>query len=316
MWYAEAMSLDEATRERIAGLLKEHRVTLFMKGTRSFPQCGFSATVVQILDQIVPGEYQTVNVLSDPAIREGVKQFSNWPTIPQLYVEGELIGGCDIVKDMFASGELHGALGVQMGEVAPPSITITDSAAAALRGALADAAPGESVHIVVDGRWQHGMDLGPKGATDLEVEANGIKVFVKPMMASRLDGLVIDHVDGAGGAGFKLDNPNAPATVKQMTVQELAAKLDSGAPFELFDVRSPQEREICVIANARILDEGAQKHIMGLPKDTPLVFHCHRGQRSQQAAQFFLKQGFTDVTNVAGGIDAWSVDIDPTVKRY
>ena len=81
-------------------------VVLFMKGTSKFPQCGFSAQVAQILSHLgVP--YKDVNVLDDMAIREGIKQFTNWPTIPQLYVKGEFIGGCDIVREMFQEGELH-----------------------------------------------------------------------------------------------------------------------------------------------------------------------------------------------------------------
>lgn len=81
-------------------------VVLFMKGTSKFPQCGFSAQVAQILNHLgVP--YKDVNVLDDMAIREGVKQFTNWPTIPQLYVKGEFVGGCDIVREMFQEGELH-----------------------------------------------------------------------------------------------------------------------------------------------------------------------------------------------------------------
>jgi monothiol glutaredoxin len=99
------MNLDPATRQRIQELIARHRVLLFMKGDRNFPQCGFSATVVQILDSLLP-EYETVDVLRDPAIREGIKAFSSWPTIPQLYVDGEFQGGCDIVREMYASGEL------------------------------------------------------------------------------------------------------------------------------------------------------------------------------------------------------------------
>jgi monothiol glutaredoxin len=84
-------------------------VVLFMKGTPMFPQCGFSARVVQILKHVnVP--FQTVNVLEDPEIRDGIKSFSNWPTIPQLYVKGEFIGGCDIVTEMYQSGELQDLL--------------------------------------------------------------------------------------------------------------------------------------------------------------------------------------------------------------
>lgn len=98
--------MDESTRERIDGLVKGHPVTLFMKGNRRAPQCGFSATVVQILDSLLP-DYQTVDVLQDPAIREGIKEYSSWPTIPQLYIAGEFQGGCDIVIELYESGELQ-----------------------------------------------------------------------------------------------------------------------------------------------------------------------------------------------------------------
>ena len=100
------MSLDEDTRQRIASIIGSDRVVLFMKGHRHVPQCGFSATVVQILDSMVP-EYTTVDVLSDPAVREGIKEFSSWPTVPQLYVNGEFVGGCDIVREMYSAGELQ-----------------------------------------------------------------------------------------------------------------------------------------------------------------------------------------------------------------
>jgi len=100
------MALDASTRSRIQAAVDADRVVLFMKGTREFPQCGFSARVVQMLDRVVPS-YTTVDVLADPAIRQGIKDFSSWPTIPQLYVGGEFIGGCDIVTEMFQSGELQ-----------------------------------------------------------------------------------------------------------------------------------------------------------------------------------------------------------------
>jgi len=89
--------------------VKNNDVVLFMKGTSKFPQCGFSSQVVQMLDYLqVP--YRDINVLADDAIREGVKQYSSWPTIPQLYVKGEFVGGCDIVRDMFEKGELKSHL--------------------------------------------------------------------------------------------------------------------------------------------------------------------------------------------------------------
>jgi monothiol glutaredoxin len=97
---------DTAVQERIQGLIDANPVFLFMKGTPTFPQCGFSATVVAILDHLGV-DYGSANVLEDPDLRQGVKDFSNWPTIPQLYVQGEFIGGCDIAKEMFQSGELQ-----------------------------------------------------------------------------------------------------------------------------------------------------------------------------------------------------------------
>ena len=96
---------DQATLEAIKAKIDQNPVMLFMKGTPNFPQCGFSSAVVQILD-FLGVEYGSENVLADPAIRQGIKDYSDWPTIPQLYVKGEFVGGCDIVREMFESGEL------------------------------------------------------------------------------------------------------------------------------------------------------------------------------------------------------------------
>ena len=98
--------MNESTRERIDQLVKSQRVLLFMKGNRQMPQCGFSAQVVRILDSLLH-DYQTVNVLEDREIRDGVKEYSEWPTIPQLYLDGEFQGGCDIVTEMYETGELR-----------------------------------------------------------------------------------------------------------------------------------------------------------------------------------------------------------------
>jgi monothiol glutaredoxin len=92
--------------DRIKADIASNDIVLFMKGTPAMPQCGFSATVVHILDH-VGVKYKGVNVLADPEIRQGIKDFSSWPTIPQLYVKGEFVGGCDIIKEMFESGELR-----------------------------------------------------------------------------------------------------------------------------------------------------------------------------------------------------------------
>lgn len=98
--------MNESLQQQLAGLVSSNRVVLFMKGTRDAPTCGFSAKVVQTLNALI-ADYETVNVLNSPEIREGIKQFSGWPTIPQLYVDGKLVGGCDIVVEMNAKGSLQ-----------------------------------------------------------------------------------------------------------------------------------------------------------------------------------------------------------------
>jgi monothiol glutaredoxin len=97
--------MTETTSQRIQSIIDGSDVVLFMKGVPAQPQCGFSSAVVQVLNGFGV-KYDAVNVLADPFIREGIKEFSNWPTIPQLYVKGEFVGGCDIVREMAASGEL------------------------------------------------------------------------------------------------------------------------------------------------------------------------------------------------------------------
>lgn len=101
--------MDMTVAERIKSEINNNDVVLFMKGSKVFPQCGFSAQVVQILS-MVGVDYKDVDVLADAAIRQGIKEFSNWPTIPQLYIKGEFVGGCDIAREMYQSGELQAML--------------------------------------------------------------------------------------------------------------------------------------------------------------------------------------------------------------
>lgn len=100
---------QEQVFERIKQDIKDNDIVLYMKGTKVFPQCGFSALVANVLNTLEV-DYTSVNVLEDEDIRQGIKDFSNWPTIPQLYIKGEFIGGCDIVKELFENGELQDIL--------------------------------------------------------------------------------------------------------------------------------------------------------------------------------------------------------------
>jgi monothiol glutaredoxin len=103
------MSIQDTIRDQVTS----HRVVLYMKGQPEFPMCGFSATATQILKACGVSDYLAVDVLVDPEIRQGIKEYAKWPTIPQLYVNGEFVGGCDIMREMYEAGELQQLLGKQ-----------------------------------------------------------------------------------------------------------------------------------------------------------------------------------------------------------
>lgn len=101
--------MSDSTSERIRESIESNKILIYMKGSPSFPMCGFSAATIEVFEELgVP--YNTVDVLKDPEIREGIKRFSNWPTIPQVYIAGKFVGGCDIVREMFQAGELQSFL--------------------------------------------------------------------------------------------------------------------------------------------------------------------------------------------------------------
>jgi len=306
------MPLPEPLRKQISELVTTHRVVLFMKGNRRAPQCGFSAQVVQILDELGPA-YETVDVLSSPALRDGIKEFSEWPTIPQLYVGGRFVGGCDIVREMHAGGELQKLLGVTVAEPKTPAITLSPAAAKAFEDARAEAG-GDPLRLSVGPAFQYELFFGPREPGDLEVESAGIEVLVDRGSATRADGLRIDYVEGPNG-GFKIDNPNEPPRVRQLSAGELATMLGEGK-IELFDVRPESERAIAKIAAARALDAAGQAHLAALDRQAPIAVHCHHGVRSQAAAEHLVREGFKTVYNLKGGIDAWSLSVDPSVPRY
>jgi len=311
------MSIDPATRERIDSLIASNEVLLFMKGNRGHPQCGFSSTVVGLLDGMV-ADYATVDVLGDPAIREGIKEYSQWPTIPQLYVRGEFIGGCDIIQELKASGELAQSLGAEEPVInEPPEITVTPAAVEALRDAARSAPEGAALHLAIDARFQNKLFFAPSVSGELEVESGGITIALDRRTARRANAVTIDVVETPQGTGFRIDNPNsAGSQVKQMSVQELKEALDAGKALELLDVRTPEERAKASIPGTRLMTHEEAERIAGLPKDTVLIFHGHHGGRSQAAAEHFAGIGFANVFNVVGGIDTWSREIDPEILRY
>ncbi|MEM7250238.1 MAG: Grx4 family monothiol glutaredoxin [Pseudomonadota bacterium] len=308
------MTLSISTKERIESIISTDRVVLFMKGNRTQPQCGFSAATVGILDSLV-SDYTTFDVLSDAEIREGIKAYSDWPTIPQLYVDQEFLGGCDIVREMFNAGELHDTFGLAPPDRTPPTIILTDEAATLINAAR-EGQPELCVHLSIDAQWNHEFSLGPAAGHELKTTANGVTFLVDLQTAPLANGLHIGAVESPQGRNLSVTNPNMPAAVKQLSVQELARWLEEKREFELIDVRTEEEIRTASIERARMFDEPYFNAIHGMSRDVPLVFLCHHGNRSQAAAEQFRSLGFTEILNVTGGIDAWSRDIDSTVPRY
>jgi monothiol glutaredoxin len=310
------MSLDESVRQEIAELIGSSDVVLFMKGNRRQPQCGFSATVVGILDAMLP-EYKTVDVLSAPHIREGIKTYSSWPTIPQLYVKGEFVGGCDIVQEMYGSGELFEALGLEPVESVRPRITITPPAPARARRRGGRAR-----------RRRVASCISRSTAT------------INPICRSRRAVASTSRRSATASSCCSIRSPPRGPTASRSTSRTRRAARPSGSTTRMRRASgrcrwassrrcwTPGSASSCSTcarprsARSRRFPARCCSHeseaarIESLPRDTPLVLHCHHGGRSQQAAEQFVSLGFSQVWNVVGGIDAWSQEIDSDVPRY
>ncbi len=307
------MTLDPVLRSRIESLLAANPVVLFMKGEPRAPQCGFSAKAISALDATgVP--YMHVDVLSDGEIREGIKAYGDWPTIPQLYIGGELVGGSDIILQMAGSGELHSALGVPAPDRTPPDIEITPAAAEMLRTAITNAGEGFALQIQIDKGFNASLQLAQQDDAAITSESAGIRAQFDLASAQRARGLRIDWADDERGKGLVIDNPNAPPKVRAISPAEVVERVNAGS-LVIVDVRPADERARAAIdLPFAHFDDGVEE-IEAIDKATPLAFLCHTGARSGQAAEHFRALGFSEVYNISGGIDAWST-LEPTIPRY
>src|SRR5690606_18426290 len=202
--------------------------------------CGFSAATSGVLNDLIE-DYVTVDVLADEAIRQGIKEYGNWPTIPQLYVDGELVGGADIVRGMATSGELHKLLGVPEPDRTPPEISISDEAASRIREALADA-EGMGLFLSIDGRFQPQFQLREIEGNEIRVRVNGIDVLFDPASAQRARGARIGWTETAQGEGLSIDLPAAPPKVHPIDVHGLKRLLHEGR-ITVIDVRPAEDRQ-------------------------------------------------------------------------
>jgi len=204
-------------------------------------------------------------------------------------------------------------LGTEVPEPATPRIIVSEAAAQALGAAAADAG-GDSLRLKVGLNFQYDLFFGPCEAGDIEVNQNGLTLLLDRLSASRANGVSIEFVDGPSG-GYKINNPNGPPKVEQLSARELRTMLDRDE-VTLFDVRPEDERAIARIAAACSLDAAGEKYLLGLDRDTPIALYCHHGSRSQGVGQQLLREGFRNVFNLAGGVDAWSQLVDSSVPRY
>ena len=306
--------LSDTTRTQIEDLVQKNHVVLFMKGSRHFPQCGFSATVTRILDSYLP-KYETVNVLSSPDIRDGIKEYSSWPTIPQLYVDGKFVGGCDIVKELDQNGELAKVLGAEKKSAAkaePPRVEVSDEARKAILDAQKDAG-GDPLRVAIGPGHEYDLFFDAKQAGDVAVEASGVTFVFDAESASRAGALTIGFV---AGQGFRIDSSKAPPRVKSMTAPELKKLLDSeGKHVYLVDVRPEPERKLASIPGHKAFEPSLMDELAALPEDVRVVLYCRSGSRSRSAGEQLLARGVKNVFNLEGGVLAYA-DVDPSVGRY
>lgn len=305
--------MDSAMRERLDALVQVDEVVLFMKGHRNAPQCGFSAQCVEILDDYRKN-FSCFDVLADAELREGLKEYSDWPTIPQLYVKGEFVGGADILAQMHTNRELVAVLGEPRVRPEIPTIDITDAAAEQISAALEDA--GEDVlRLSVDYRYHNDLLVGAPEEDDIVVECKGIRLHFDRVSAGRAQGVVLDFVTDDRGTGFAIDNPNCPPQVKDVSTTAVSEAL-KGGDLHVYDVRMPQELATASVEGMRPFDETARRELDLLDRATPIYFMCHHGGRSRAAAEQYAGMGFVEVYNIKGGIDAWSREVDPDIPRY
>jgi monothiol glutaredoxin len=298
--------MNDQTTHRIEQMLDEHPVFLFMKGTPQTPMCGFSSNTVKILKDLLGDGFASFNVLDDPEIREGIKAYGQWPTIPQLYVNKELIGGNDIVSEMFNTGELHTLLQLEQPDRTPPNMTISEEALNHIKEGLKDMGD-HQLFLSVDDEFNTRFSLEMPKGYEVIAELGDLKVYMDIATARRTDGVEISWVDELQGSGLRIKNPNEPPAVQDLSVAELQDWLDTDVDNpKIYDVRSADKFTEGSVDHAMRLDKDSIQDIEAMDKDTPLVFVCQVGQSSMSAAEYFRKKGFTKVFNLTGGYNAWN----------
>lgn len=296
-------ALDPELKQRIESQIASHDVVLYMKGTPKMPQCGFSAKTAGLLETVVGSDFVAYNVLEDEAIREGIKAFSDWPTIPQLYIRGEFVGGCDIIHEMYNAGELHPMLGLEVPDRTPPEIHITAEAMTQIQAFL-DQYPDQFLHFSVTPDWDARFEVGPRGGHEIAAEVDGLVVLMDLATAQKAKGATIDWIETMQGAGLKLDLPGAPPPVQSIDASTLQARLNAGEDLWVVDTRPEPDRQAKPLSFAKPLDADMMAQLKAADPMQPVVFVCHVGITSLKIAEHYRKQGLQQLFNLEGGVEA------------
>ncbi|KAA3641193.1 MAG: Grx4 family monothiol glutaredoxin [Proteobacteria bacterium] len=300
-------NMDQSIKQKIEKLIQSDKVFLFMKGNPQTPMCGFSGNTVKMLKDLLGDDYGTFNVLEDNDIREGIKLYSDWPTIPQLYINQEFVGGNDIISEMFNTGELHELLDLKKPDRTPPHMTISNEALAHIKEGMKDAG-NHKLFLSIDDEFNTRFSLDTPKGYEVVAKIGDLAIYMDIGTAERAQNIEISWLEELQGSGLRIKNPNEPPAVQELTAAELQDWFDTKTADNprIYDVRAEDKVAEGTLPGAQRLDKQAIEQIESLDKSTPLVFLCQVGQSSMAAAEYFRKKGFTKVFNLSGGYDAWN----------
>ena len=296
--------MNEQTKQSIENLVNNNTCVLFMKGNPQYPQCGFSSNTVKILQELVGDKFSYCNVLEDQNIREGIKEYGNWPTIPQLYINKELIGGNDIVTEMYNTGELQTLLDLPLPVKEPAAISITEKAQENIRKGIQNIGS-KVLMLSIDSQYNTRFSIEEAKGYEIISHVEDIKIYMDVGTAKRANGLEIDWVEDLQGAGLVIKNPNEPKKIKQITKQDLMDGIQRGKYPNIYDVRPENMFLAQSIPGSKRLDKEGMQEIESFSKETPLVFVCNVGKTSQETCDFYRKKGYTNINNLIGGVSNW-----------
>ncbi|WP_394538546.1 glutaredoxin domain-containing protein [Lysobacter enzymogenes] len=310
------MTLSAADRQRIETLLRAHRLVVFMNGAPDAPERFFSHKICRLLDGLGL-DYAHVDVSADSKLREQIKAYGGLQAIPQLYLDGQPLGGSEVVERMAGADELHAALGLPAPDRTPPAVRLTQAAAEFLRGVVRGKGAGTVVDIAVDPQFRSSLRFGPRRNDAIAAEVDGVALQFDLASARRAEGLSIDWQDVERGPSLLLNHPRAPVPkpVRWLSPSEADARVRAGT-LTIVDLRREEERALARLSVPFLyLDEGTHE-IRNMPPQAPLAVLCHRGERCWHGAQHLVQLGHRDVYAIEGGIDAWAADVDASIPRY